>query len=147
MKQEQGLEFLSALDIIEGLREGALDLVLTSSGDVVYALRGDPDYAYFRPPGMPIWVDHIALSRNAPNPEGAHHFLSYLLRPEVIATVSDIQYFPNCIPSSWPLVGEELRSDPAIYLTPQELEESPLALLPPNSANNYISQTVRRIAH
>ncbi|MEX5623640.1 extracellular solute-binding protein, partial [Pseudomonas syringae] len=45
--------------------------------------------------GAPIWFDMLAIPKNAANPEDAHTFINYLLRPEVIAPISDFVGYPN----------------------------------------------------
>jgi len=45
--------------------------------------------------GAPVWFDTLVLLKDAPHPEQGLAFIDYLMRPEVIAPVSDHLSYPN----------------------------------------------------
>lgn len=55
------------------------------------------------------------MPADAKNKEEAYQFLNYLMRPDVIAHISDHVYYANGNKASVPLVSEEIRNNPAIY--------------------------------
>jgi putrescine transport system substrate-binding protein len=65
--------------------------------------------------GAMLWVDVLAIPADAPHPENAHRLVNYLLRPEVIAKVTESTGFANANAAATDLVPAELRSDTTIY--------------------------------
>lgn len=65
--------------------------------------------------GSILWMDVLAIPADAPHPENAHRLINYLLRPDVIAKVTESTGFANANLSSSPLVPAELRNDPLVY--------------------------------
>ncbi|MNL36327.1 Putrescine-binding periplasmic protein precursor [compost metagenome] len=62
-----------------------------------------------------MWFDTLVLLKDAPHPEQGMAFIDYLMRPEVIAPVSDHLNYPNGNRSATTLVAEATRSNPAVY--------------------------------
>ncbi len=73
--------------------------------------------------GAASWYDMLALPVDAKNPEAAHAYLNHLLKPEVIAPITDYVAYPNGNSASTPLVAEEIRHNPGIYPTPETLKK------------------------
>ncbi|BAP45177.1 extracellular solute-binding protein [Pseudomonas sp. StFLB209] len=67
--------------------------------------------------GAPIWFDMLAIPKGAANPEDAHAFINYLLRPEVIAPISDFVGYPNPNKDATDKVAPEIRNNPDLYPT------------------------------
>jgi len=65
--------------------------------------------------GAQVWFDQMAIPRDAPNPEAAHRFLDFMMRPEVAAAASNCVHYANGNKASQPLIDPTLRNDPAIY--------------------------------
>ncbi len=60
------------------------------NGDTAQAQAESDDIAFAIPKeGTSLWVDTMVIPKGAPNPNAAHAFLNYILRPEVGAAVSD----------------------------------------------------------
>lgn len=62
-----------------------------------------------------MWFDQLAVPDDAPNPDGAHQFIDYILRPEVMAKASNYVYFANGNLPSQALLNEDVIGDTAIY--------------------------------
>jgi putrescine transport system substrate-binding protein len=97
-------------------------IAMSWSGDYVVARQRareagyDVELGYDMPvEGMPAWFDAVYIPSDAPHPGNAHRFLDFLLRPEVIAEVTNTVGYANANAAALPLVREELRNDPAIY--------------------------------
>lgn len=58
--------------------------------------------------GAPLWFDSFAIPKDSRNIDEAHAFLDNLLKPEVIAPVSDFLGYPNFNLASQPLVSREI---------------------------------------
>lgn len=73
--------------------------------------------------GTLVWFDMWFIPADAPHPDNAHLFLNYLLRPEVIAAISNETRYAAPNPKAMPFLLPEVRNDPAVY-PPDELKQS-----------------------
>ncbi|MGH3059656.1 MAG: extracellular solute-binding protein, partial [Gaiellaceae bacterium] len=92
------------------------------SGDYAQAMYraaqdGRPvDLAYtVQKEGALSWFDLWFIPADAPHPDNAHLFLNYLLRPEVIAAISNETRYAAPNPKALRYVLPEVRNDPAVY--------------------------------
>jgi len=65
--------------------------------------------------GAGSFFDMLAVPADAKNVESAHVFINYLMKPEVMASITDYVQFPNGNAAATPLVDEAIRTDPGIY--------------------------------
>lgn len=72
--------------------------------------------------GSTLWADGMFIPRDASHPDNAHEFLNYLLRPEVIAHVTNVIHYASANAAAIPLVDPEILSDPAAYPGPEARE-------------------------
>jgi putrescine transport system substrate-binding protein len=70
--------------------------------------------------GGNLWFDMLAIPKDASNIKEAHAFINYLLKPEVIAQVSNSVGYANPNSKAGALMDETVRTDPAVY-PPQEV--------------------------
>lgn len=74
------------------------------------------DLQYFVPKtGAPAWFDNWCIPTDAPNVEGAHKFIDYLLRPDVIAACTNFTGYANANKAATALVDPAITGDPAVY--------------------------------
>ena len=66
-----------------------------------------------------LWFDMLAIPADAPNPEAAHAFIDFLLRPEIIAEITNSVFYPNANAKAAAFVEPRILADPAIYPTPE----------------------------
>lgn len=69
--------------------------------------------------GSVMWIDTLAIPRDAPHPRNAHAFLNFLLRPDIMAKLTNKSYTANAVPASNPFVLPEILNNPVIYPTPE----------------------------
>jgi putrescine transport system substrate-binding protein len=107
---------------INDLATGDICIALGYSGDVIQARNRareaeSPVEIAFRVPreGAQMSIDMFGIPADAPHPDNAHAFIDYILRPEVIAAISDAVSYPNPNVAATPLVEREIRDDPGIY--------------------------------
>jgi putrescine transport system substrate-binding protein len=112
---------------INDLAGGNLCVALGYSGDVIQARNrareaGNEVEIAFRVPkeGAMMSVDMLGIPADAPHPENALRFINYLLRPPVIADITDAVWYPNPNLAATALVKPEIRTDPAVY-PPEEV--------------------------
>ena len=107
---------------INDLAAGDNCVALGYSGDVIQArnrareAESGADIA-FRVPreGAQMSIDMLAIPKDAPHPDNAHRFIDDLLRPAVIAAVTDAVSYPNANLAATALVAPAIRDDSGIY--------------------------------
>jgi len=78
------------------------------------------DLAYTVPrEGSVFWFDGLFIPADAPPPENAHRFIDFVLRPDVIAKITNQTRYANAVPAARPFTEPEILADPAIYPTPE----------------------------
>jgi putrescine transport system substrate-binding protein len=61
----------------------------------------------------------LLIPEGAPHPEAAYQFINFILRPEVIAAITNEIYYGNDNIASRPLIRPTILSDPTLYPTPE----------------------------
>ncbi len=74
--------------------------------------------------GALMWFDQMAIPVDAPNPEGAHAFLNFILDAQNMAEASNYVYYANGNLASQELLVEDVIGDPAIYPDAATLENA-----------------------
>jgi spermidine/putrescine-binding protein len=107
---------------------------LISSGEACLSLGWNGDAAALIAQGVPIkyvvpsegsqiWEDDWAIAAAAPNPELAHAFLNFLLRPEVAAQEAHYTRYATGNRAALELLDDEMRNDPSTYPPDEILEK------------------------
>lgn len=116
------VRYFHSSQYINDLANGAICIALGYSGDVLQArdraaeAENGVEIAYAIPrQGAIRWIDMMAIPKDAPRPDLAHRFVSFLLEPEVIAEISNYVSYANPNIAATDLVDDEIRSDPGIY--------------------------------
>lgn len=91
--------------------------------------------------GAPMWSDVMVVPKNAPHVAEAHAFMNYILRPEVIAMISNRIGYPNPNKDSTELVNAEIRNNPNMYI-PDAARKTLFALQPMPAAMERIRTRV-----
>ena len=60
----------------------------------------------------------MLIPEGAPHPEAAYQFINFMLRPQVIAEITNAIYYGNDNIASRPLVDRSILEDPTLYPTP-----------------------------
>ena len=118
-------------EYMAALATGKNCVVLGYSGDIISAAEtaqaSGIDVRYTIPrEGSELWIDLVALPVNARNVENAHRFINYLLRPDVIAEITNYLAYPNANLAADGLIDPQIRNNPMIY--PGEAERQRLDL-------------------
>jgi spermidine/putrescine transport system substrate-binding protein len=104
---------------------------LLESGEAYLSLGWNGDASALKAKGVPIqyvvpsegsqiWEDDWAIAARAPNPELAHAFLNFVLRPEVAAQEARYTRYATGNRAALELLDGEMRNDPSTY-PPQEI--------------------------
>ncbi len=108
--------------LIEDLATGETCLALGWSGDVLKAsfrakeLNQKFQIKYAIPKeGAEIWFEVMAIPKDAPHRENAYKFIDFILRPQVIAEITNYVYDANPNKASLPYIAKDVRNNPIIY--------------------------------
>src|SRR5205085_936744 len=100
---------------------GDICIALGYSGDVIQARNRAREAESgveiaFRVPrqGAQMSIDMLGIPADAPHPDNAHAFINYILRPDVIAAISNAVSYPNPNQAATPLLLPDIRDDPGI---------------------------------
>ena len=112
---------------INDLANGDICVAIGWSGDIFQArdraaeAGKEFEVAYSIPKeGALMFFDMMAVPKDAKNVDEAHQLVNYLMRPEVIAKVTNFVTYANANPASMPMVDEAIKSNKAIY-PPEEV--------------------------
>jgi len=67
--------------------------------------------------GSLMWFDGMLIPKTARHPENAHAFINYILRPDVIAKISNATRYANANQGALKLMDHSLVNNPSIYLS------------------------------
>ncbi len=116
-------------EYINALANGDICVAFGWSGDILQARdRADEagngvEIAYNAPTeGALMWFDQLAIPADAPNPEGAHKFLNFILDAQNMAAASNYVYYANGNKASQEFLIEDVIGDSAIYPDEATLE-------------------------
>src|SRR6218665_3951168 len=73
--------------------------------------------------GAGTFFDMIAMPKDAANTEAAYVFMNYLMKPEVMAEITNFVQFPNGNAAATPLVDDAIRNDPGVYPTQETMKK------------------------
>ena len=133
--------------IVDALASGEICLALTYSGDVIQAAarareanRG-VEITYAAPrEGAHLWFDMLAIPADAPNPDAAHAFIDFLLRPDVMAGITNQVRYPSAVPAARALLRPEVANDPNIHPDAAALANAFVPGTPPPAAERARSR-------
>jgi len=113
-------------EYINALANGEVCIAMGWSSDYAVALDRARDagielkLAFTIPKeGTSNTINGFLIPFDAPNVEEAHEFINYMLRPDVIAKVTNDIHYPNENPASRPYVNPAILSDPTLYPPPE----------------------------
>lgn len=70
--------------------------------------------------GALLFLDSMAIPKDAKHPNNAHQYINYILRPEVHAGITNATKYANPNKASTPLVNGEMRNDRSLFLAPED---------------------------
>jgi len=122
------IRYFHSSQYINDLANGDVCLSVGWSGDIQQAKGRAVDagngveVAYVIPKeGAGLFFDMLAIPKDATHVENAHAFINFLLRPEIMADITNFVWYPNAVPDSKPMIDAAITSDPSIY-PPAEVE-------------------------
>jgi putrescine transport system substrate-binding protein len=109
---------------LEAMATGQACLALDYSGDIdqaaarAKAAGNGVKVAYVVPKeGAEVGFDMLAIPADAPDKDAALAFINFVLRPDIMARITDSTRYPNAVPATRVLVRPELLDDPNVFPT------------------------------
>ncbi|VCU65555.1 spermidine/putrescine ABC transporter substrate-binding protein [Pseudomonas synxantha] len=122
LKIRPSIGYFHSSKYISDLANGNICVAVGYSGDIQQAKSraaeagGKVKVAYDIPKeGAGSFFDMVAIPKDAENVEAAYTFMNYLLKPEVMASITNSVRFPNGNEKATALVDKDITSDPGIY--------------------------------
>ena len=122
LKIRPSIGYFHSSKYISDLANGNICVAVGYSGDIQQAKSraaeagGKVKVAYDIPKeGAGSFFDMVAIPKDAENVDAAYKFMNYLLKPEVMASITNSVRFPNGNEKAAALVDKDITSDPGIY--------------------------------
>lgn len=97
---------------------------LNWNGSTMRARLANPTVKYGYPKeGYPVWMDSVALLKDAQHVEEAYKFLNFIAEPENAAMISSFARYANGIAGSDAFMPEDMKTAPEIVV-PEEFKAS-----------------------
>ena len=116
------VRYIDSQQYISDLANGSVCISIGWSGDILQArarareAANGVQIAYMVPiEGAMLTVDAMGIPVDAPHPRNAQLFLNYLMRPEVMAGVTNFVKYPNGNSASLLFIDAAIRNDRSIY--------------------------------
>lgn len=84
--------------------------------------------------GAILFLDSLAVAKNAKHPDNAHKFINYILRPEVHAKITEATKFANPNKASYKLINVAMTNDRSLFLAGKDFDR----LIAPEAVENNI---------
>ncbi|AAM86402.1 putrescine-binding periplasmic protein precursor [Yersinia pestis biovar Microtus str. 91001] len=122
LKLRPNIRYFHSSQYINDLANGDICVAVGWAGDIMQAsnrakeAKNGVNVAYSIPKeGALAFFDVFAMPTDAKNQDEAYQFLNYLMRPDVIANISNHVFYANANQAATPLVNAEVRDNPGIY--------------------------------
>jgi putrescine transport system substrate-binding protein len=129
------VRYFHSTSYVDDLANGEICLALGYSGDVLQAThsaRADVKIEYRLPKeGAEMWIDVMAIPKDAPHAGNAAKWIDHILDPAVVAGISNAVWYANPNKASKPLLEPVVRDNPIVY--PPEDVRARLVVVGPKS--------------
>jgi len=140
MRVRPFVRWIVSVGNVEGVARGERCLALNFSGDMAAAgaraseVHSDVVIRYFIPrEGSYRGIDAVGIPADAPHPENALRWLNYLMKPQVMAAITNTTRFPSGNRAAVPFVDATIIHNPAIYPdAPTQTRLHTLTAMPPD---------------
>jgi putrescine transport system substrate-binding protein len=147
MKVRPYIRYFQTAQYINDLATGEICVAFGFSGDMFIAqARAEEagngvNIAYSVPKeGALQWFDMMAIPADAPNPEGAHAFINFIMDAQITADITNYVWYANANTASMPLVDAEISGNPSIFPTPEVIANLYPAIILDAKADRKITE-------
>ncbi|MCC7411935.1 MAG: polyamine ABC transporter substrate-binding protein [Gammaproteobacteria bacterium] len=146
------VRYFDSTKVLLDLPSREICIAMSWSGDYATATARareagiDIDLAYTIPrEGATAWFDVALIPSDARHPDNAHKFIDFLLRPEVIAAITNETHYANANRSASALIDPDIAADPAVYPGPALRAQLHATKVLPPKAERLRTRTWARI--
>lgn len=141
------ITLFSSSGYINDLTNGSICMVMGYSGDIniarqraIEAKKGVKIEALIPKTGSTLFVDTMAIPKDAKHVENAHKFMNYAMRPEVAASLSNKLSYANPNLASLKFVKKEIAENKTVFLSADDLKK----MIAPDAVSNDIRRVTTR---
>lgn len=141
------ITLFSSSGYINDLTNGSICLVMGYSGDIniarqraIDAKKGEKIEALIPKTGSILFIDSMAIPKDAKHVENAHKFINYAMRPEVSASLTNKLSFANPNLASLKFVKKEVANNKTVFLPADDLKK----MIAPDALSNDIRRVSTR---
>lgn len=87
------------------------------------------------------FMDAMAIPADAPHPGNAHKFINYILKPQVVAAISNTVTYANPNKAATPFVDAEIKNNKSIFLSDADIAK----LIAPEAVDSNIRRVTTRL--
>jgi len=116
------VRYFSNSKMISDLPNREVCVAMSWSGDYAQAAAraeeaGLPIKLHYTTPkeGSGLWVDGLYIPADAPHVDNAYRFINFILRPRILADISNYVYYANASEAARKYMDPRVLNDPAIY--------------------------------
>ena len=128
------VRYFHSSQYIDDLGNGEICVAVGYSGDVFIAKDSAEkanagvkvDYVIPKEGALSSF-DLLAIPAEAQHPDNAHKFIDFMMRPEIIAAVSDFVFYANLNKEATQFVSDDVKNNPNIY-PPDDVKKNLFAL-------------------
>jgi len=125
------IRYFHSSQYISDLANGEICLAVGWSGDILQAAARaveagqgvEINYA-IPTEGAHLWFDMMVIPADAPNPEGAHAFINFMMDPQVAAANTNYIQYPNANLASRAFIDPAILADTTVYPTDETIATS-----------------------
>ncbi|MGB0854249.1 MAG: ABC transporter substrate-binding protein [Pikeienuella sp.] len=125
---------------------GEVDIAMEWNGDILQAMDEDDDIGFVIPKeGGLLWEDTLCIPKDAPNVEGAHALINFLLGAEIGKDLAEFILYATPNAAAKALTSEEYQNNPAIFPPADAVAKSETAIFPGQEAVQRIDAAWTRV--
>lgn len=134
------INYLHSTQYTDDLKDNKICLAVGYSGDILTEVAENSDLQYVIPKeGAAMWIDIMAIPKNAPNKDMAYAFIDYMMSAKISGRNSNFTAYPSPMLNAQQYVDADILNDPTIY--PNEQTLAGLQMMAPKE------RKVNRIKH
>lgn len=88
-----------------------------------------------------MFMDVMAIPADAKHPGNAHQFINYVMRPEVVAAITNEVTYANPNKAATEFVNKEIKENKSVYLTDEDVAK----LVPPDVEDSKAKRVITRL--